>query len=145
LKHGILHTQQVHPYAQVSVMPPNIGVHTFWNLNKVCAVSQHSKQGYASMEYKITGFRENDLVKLEIKINGEPADALSVITHRDNSYKMGRQLVSKLKELIPRQMFKWVCLPYAVCFPYVKRLLLASGVFEAFPFPLVQSTMVYEL
>lgn len=58
------------------------------------------------MEYQMTGFRENDLVKLEIKINGEPADALSVITHRDNSYKLGRQLVSKLKELIPRQMFK---------------------------------------
>lgn len=60
------------------------------------------------MEYKITGFRKNDLVKLEIRINGEPADALSVICHRDNSYRMGKQLVSKLKELIPRQMFKWV-------------------------------------
>jgi len=60
------------------------------------------------MEYSMIGFRENDLVKLEIKINGEPADALSVITHRDNSYRMGKQLVSKLKELIPRQMFKWV-------------------------------------
>eukprot|EP00983_Pelagomonas_calceolata_P020053 632684-Pelagomonas_calceolata.AAC.8 len=59
------------------------------------------------MEYQMIGFRENDLVKLEIKINGEPADALSVITHRDNSYKLGKQLVSKLKELIPRQMFNF--------------------------------------
>ncbi len=52
--------------------------------------------------------RENDLVKLEIKINGEPADPLSVICHRDNAYRTGRQLTSKLKELIPRQMFRCV-------------------------------------
>ncbi|GLC35932.1 hypothetical protein PLESTB_000520700 [Pleodorina starrii] len=63
-------------------------------------------KGYASMEYKITGYRENDLVKLEVKINGEPADPLSVICHRDNAYRTGRQLTSKLKELIPRQMFR---------------------------------------
>ncbi|KAF5829123.1 P-loop containing nucleoside triphosphate hydrolase protein [Dunaliella salina] len=69
-------------------------------------VLKSRSKGYASMEYQMIGFRENDLVKLEIKINGEPADALSVITHRDNSYKLGKQLVSKLKELIPRQMFK---------------------------------------
>ncbi|KAF8063840.1 GUF1-like protein [Scenedesmus sp. PABB004] len=63
-------------------------------------------KGYASMEYKITGYRANDLVLLEIKINGEPADPLSVICHRDASYRTGKALCSKLKELIPRQMFR---------------------------------------
>eukprot|EP00195_Chlamydomonas_chlamydogama_P015474 CAMPEP_0202898806 /NCGR_PEP_ID=MMETSP1392-20130828/7226_1 /ASSEMBLY_ACC=CAM_ASM_000868 /TAXON_ID=225041 /ORGANISM="Chlamydomonas chlamydogama, Strain SAG 11-48b" /LENGTH=706 /DNA_ID=CAMNT_0049584833 /DNA_START=12 /DNA_END=2132 /DNA_ORIENTATION=- len=63
-------------------------------------------KGYASMEYKITGYRQNELVKLEIKINGEPADPLSVIVHRDAAYRVGKALASKLKELIPRQMFR---------------------------------------
>ena len=63
-------------------------------------------KGYASMEYKVTGYREEDLVLLEVRINGEPAPPLSVIVHRDNAYRMGRQLVAKLKELIPRQMFR---------------------------------------
>ncbi len=63
-------------------------------------------KGYASMEYKITGYRPNDLVKLEIKINGELAEPLSIVVHRDAAYRMGRGLVSKLKELIPRQMFR---------------------------------------
>ncbi len=52
------------------------------------------------------GYRENDLVLLEVKINGEPADPLSLICHKENAHKMGRQLCLKLKELIPRQMFK---------------------------------------
>ncbi|MEW5303116.1 MAG: hypothetical protein WDW36_005839 [Sanguina aurantia] len=63
-------------------------------------------KGYASMEYKITGYRPNDLVLLEVKINNEAADPLSLIVHRDSAYKTGRALVSKLKELIPRQMFR---------------------------------------
>lgn len=63
-------------------------------------------KGYASMEYKVSGYRKNDLVLLEIKINGEPADPLSVICHRDNAYRVGKALTSKLKELIPRQMFR---------------------------------------
>mmetsp|Transcript_35466 Transcript_35466/g.87157 ORF Transcript_35466/g.87157 Transcript_35466/m.87157 type:complete len:722 (-) Transcript_35466:268-2433(-) len=63
-------------------------------------------KGYASMEYVFTEFRENDLVRLDVMINYEPAEPLSIITHRTKSYNIGRGLVDKLKELIPRQMFK---------------------------------------
>lgn len=63
-------------------------------------------QGYASMEYHITGYRENDLVRLDIKINSELAEPLANIVHRNNAYQVGRALTKRLKELIPRQQFK---------------------------------------
>eukprot|EP00192_Tetraselmis_astigmatica_P008281 CAMPEP_0117651598 /NCGR_PEP_ID=MMETSP0804-20121206/2179_1 /TAXON_ID=1074897 /ORGANISM="Tetraselmis astigmatica, Strain CCMP880" /LENGTH=682 /DNA_ID=CAMNT_0005457589 /DNA_START=176 /DNA_END=2223 /DNA_ORIENTATION=- len=63
-------------------------------------------KGYASMEYTLGEFRENDLVKLEVKINQEPVDPLSTIVHRDSAYKVGKGLVKQLKEYIPRQQFK---------------------------------------
>ena len=65
-------------------------------------------RGYASFDYEYLDYRESDLVKLDILLNGEPVDALSTIIHRTKSYYYGRKLCSKLRELIPRQMFEVV-------------------------------------
>jgi len=65
-------------------------------------------RGYASMEYELLDFRPSELAKLDIRINGDPVDALSVIVHRDKAYYRGRDLAAKMKELIPRQMFEVV-------------------------------------
>jgi GTP-binding protein LepA len=63
-------------------------------------------RGYASLDYDIVGYRESDLVKLDMLINGDPVDAFSVIIHRDKSYEWGRKIADKLKDLIPRQLFE---------------------------------------
>ncbi len=63
-------------------------------------------QGYASMEYHLIGYRKNDLVRLDVLINSERADPLTSIVHKDKAYGIGRGLVEKLKDLIPKQQFK---------------------------------------
>ncbi len=63
-------------------------------------------RGYASLDYDMVGYRESDLVKLDMLINGDAIDAFSVITHRDKAYEWGRKIADKLKELIPRQLFE---------------------------------------
>jgi len=63
-------------------------------------------RGYASLDYHVTGYWESPLVKMDILVNGDPVDALSVIVHRDAAYERGKALASKMRQLIPRQMFE---------------------------------------
>jgi GTP-binding protein LepA len=63
-------------------------------------------RGYASLDYHFSGYRGSDLVKLDVLIGGEPVDALTIICHREQAYERGRELVARLRKLIPRQMFE---------------------------------------
>ena len=63
-------------------------------------------RGYASFDYELDGYQEEDLVKMDIRVNDEPVDALAMIVHRSQAERRGRQLCERLKDLIPRQMFK---------------------------------------
>jgi len=64
-----------------------------------------STKGYASFDYHLDGFEESKLVKVDILVNGEPVDALSMVVHKDFAERRGRALLVKLKDIIPRQMF----------------------------------------
>jgi GTP-binding protein LepA len=63
-------------------------------------------RGYASLDYQLAGYREADLVKMDILVGGEPVDALTLVCHREQAFERGRELVSRLRKLIPRQMFE---------------------------------------
>jgi GTP-binding protein LepA len=65
-----------------------------------------TSRGYASFDYEYIGYKDSDVVKLDILLNSEPVDALSMIVHREKSYDWGRKVCTKLKDLIPRQMFE---------------------------------------
>jgi len=65
-------------------------------------------KGYASLDYEFVGYRESDLIKLDILLNGDPVDALSLIIHKENAYYKAREVAERLRKVIPRQLFEVV-------------------------------------
>jgi GTP-binding protein LepA len=101
-KRGVQKTLEYHASNRVMIsyeMPFNEVVLDFYDRLKTVS------RGYASLDYQLTGYWESPLVRLDLLVNGEPVDALSVIVHRDMAFQRGRTLATKMRELIPRQLF----------------------------------------
>ncbi len=101
-KRGVQKTLEYHASNRVMIsyeMPFNEVVLDFYDRLKTVS------RGYASLDYQVTGYWESPLVRLDLLVNGEPVDALSVIVHRDMAFQRGRILATKMRELIPRQLF----------------------------------------
>ena len=101
-KRGVQKALEYHASSRVMIsyeLPFNEVVLDFYDRLKTIS------RGYASLDYHVTGFWESPLVRLDLLVNGEPVDALSVIVHRDTAFQRGRALATKMRELIPRQMF----------------------------------------
>jgi GTP-binding protein LepA len=82
------------------LMPLSEIIYDFYDRLKSCS------RGYATLDYELFDYMESDLVKLDVMLNGEPVDALSLVAHKDKAYERGRDLVDRLRNLIPRQMFQ---------------------------------------
>jgi len=87
---------------------PNVRYSVTTTAGEVFEIDSPAKlsRGYASFDYELTGYREGDLVKLDMLVAGEPVDALSLIIHQEHAYTRGRSLVEKMRKLIPRQLFE---------------------------------------
>ncbi|MEF9863730.1 MAG: translation elongation factor 4 [Christensenellaceae bacterium] len=102
-KRGVFKTMEYIESTRVQLhyeIPLNEIIYDFFDMLK------SRSRGYASMDYEIKGYEKSDLVKLDILLNGDVCDALSLIVHRERAYARGRGIAEKLKEVIPRQMFE---------------------------------------